>query len=122
MKIAYNNLDGDTITVEANTAKELVDLYPKSIKPEMQVQLSKDFNIHELALYLCVEMGLNVFEVIEKTEDTKPIMIKLPRPFKRKTKPVSLGSRVDHMPIVFDEGPDFTEIVDNNYQNDDDII
>lgn len=75
MKIAYNTKEGDTVTIEANTPQELVELYPKKLKPDMLSQLSTDFNVHELALYLYADLGFDVFEVIEKTDECKPIIV-----------------------------------------------
>ena len=78
MKVAYYNRSQDTITIEGNTVEDLVKLLKDGDALGELSDLPKEPTIHALALYMYTELGLGVFEVIEKTDNVKePVRVLL---------------------------------------------
>ncbi len=72
MKLSYwvEGNSRKTIVLEGNNARELAGVI-KDPPSNMMDELSEDFDIHELALYMFIAMSANVLETIEKTDNVE---------------------------------------------------
>lgn len=75
MRIVYEPNKGKTTAAEANTEDELIKelKLDKAVEKKLRSELPENFDIHDIAMYLYIELSMEVIEVsYDRKADNDP--------------------------------------------------